>query len=148
MRSGWQSRVPVISVVDSSVIVGALHFENHASRQLARAAIATAPQPLAHAFSEFYSTLTRLPAPIRLSAQNAWRYLSGAFSKEAIVLNAKEHLETLALLSREGIGDGRIYDALIGAAPRSVGARLITADRRAMSVYSLVGVDFELLDAN
>ncbi len=138
----------MIAVVDSSVIVGALHFENQASRQLARAAIATAPQPLAHALSESYSTLTRLPAPIRLSAQTAWRYLSGAFPQEAIVLNAKEHRETLALISREGITGGRIYDALIGAAARSAGARLITADRRAAAVYSLVGVDFELLDTD
>ncbi len=90
-------------VVDSSVIVGALHFENQISRQLARA---------------------------------------------AIVLNTKEHRETLALLSREGIAGGRIYDGLIGATARTAGARLITADWRAVSVYSLVGVEFELLDTN
>lgn len=51
-------------------------------------------------------------------------------------------------LSREGIAGGRIYDGLIGAAARTAGARLITADRGAMSVHSLVGVEFELLDAN
>ena len=132
-------------VVDSSVIVGALHFPTQKSRDMARSAIKAAPRPLAQALSESYSTLTRLPIPIRISPQVAWNYLESAFPGSAIVLNADEHHETLKLLAHEGISGGRIYDGIIGAAARSVGAKLITADRRAGQIYLLIGVEFELV---
>jgi predicted nucleic acid-binding protein len=40
----------------------------------------------------------------------------------------------------------QIYDALVGAAAVEVGARLLTADRRALPVYGLLGVDFDLIE--
>ena len=112
---------------------------------MARSAIKAAPRPLAHALSQSYSTLTRLPVPIRISPQVAWNYLESAFPSPAIVLEAKEHHETLKLLAHEGMTGGRIYDGIIGAAARSVGAKPITSDRQAVPVYLLVGVEFELL---
>jgi len=112
---------------------------------MARSAIKAAPRPLAHALSQSYSTLTRLPVPIRISPQVAWNYLESAFPSPAIVLEAKEHHETLKLLAHEGMTGVRTYDGIIGAAARSVGAKPITSDRQAVPVYLLVGVEFELL---
>jgi predicted nucleic acid-binding protein len=44
------------------------------------------------------------------------------------------------------LGGGRIHDAVIGATAAEAGVRLLTADRRAMSTYALVGATFELVD--
>lgn len=37
------------------------------------------------------------------------------------------------------------YDALIGATAAAAGATLVTADRRALATYALVGADVELV---
>ena len=44
-----------------------------------------------------------------------------------------------------GIHGGATYDALIGATAAAEGATLVTAERRALVSYALVGADVELV---
>jgi hypothetical protein len=38
-----------------------------------------------------------------------------------------------------------VHDAIVGATAATASARLLTADRRAVPVYALVGSEFELV---
>ena len=51
----------------------------------------------------------------------------------------------LGRLSALGVHGGATYDALIGAAAAAEGATLVTADRRALPTYALVGADVEFV---
>ncbi len=46
-------------------------------------------------------------------------------------------------LAQLGIGGGAVYDALVGAAARRAGTRLLTADGRALPTYETLGVNVE-----
>ena len=48
-------------------------------------------------------------------------------------------------LARAGRIGGAVYDALVALTARVAGATLVTADRRAMAVYELVGVEVRSL---
>jgi predicted nucleic acid-binding protein len=41
---------------------------------------------------------------------------------------------------------GAVYDALVALTAKRAGATLVTADRRAASIYELVGVSFRRLE--
>ena len=56
------------------------------------------------------------------------------------------HLAAIQRLADAEVGGGRIYDAVIAATAAEAGVRLLTADRRAMSTYALVGASFELVE--
>lgn len=58
---------------------------------------------------------------------------------------AERHRRLLGLLAEAGIGGGAVYDALVGATASHAGAVLLTFDRRALSIYRLVGAETELL---
>lgn len=51
-------------------------------------------------------------------------------------------------LARAGRIGGAVYDALIAMTVKIANASLLTADRRAVPVYELVGVDVRLLTPN
>jgi predicted nucleic acid-binding protein len=76
----------------------------------------------AHALSEAYAVLTRLPAPHRLSAADAWSLLDANFSKTVVTLSARDHMTLLTRLAAGGIAGGRTYDAIIGECARRAGA--------------------------
>jgi|SRR5579862_1367282 len=71
----------------------------------------------AHAIVEAYAVLTRLPAPHRLSPEDAWALVKTNFvdQKSFAVLPPEAHVSMLARLARGGVGGGRTYDALIAA---------------------------------
>lgn len=77
----------------------------------------------AHAVTEAYAVLTRLPAPHRLAPSDAWKLLSSNFitSSSVIVLPAIDHVATLRDLATSGKGGGRTYDALIAATAQHAG---------------------------
>ena len=52
----------------------------------------------------------------------------------------------LDLAAAEGIAGGAVYDALVAATAREAGATLLTLDRRAVTTYQLLRVDYRLLD--
>lgn len=71
----------------------------------------------AHAVTEAYAVLTRLPAPHRLAPADAWALVKTNFVDPAtlVTLNADAYLAVLGRLAAAGIGGGRSYDALIAA---------------------------------
>jgi predicted nucleic acid-binding protein len=71
----------------------------------------------AHALTEAYAVLTRLPAPHRLAPADAWALVEANFVTQATVvtLEAAAYTGLLRQLASNGIGGGRVYDAVIGA---------------------------------
>ncbi len=61
-------------------------------------------------------------------------------------LGVVDNGQLIAELSSAGIAGGAVYDALVGLSARAHRVRLFTRDRRAVSTYQLLGVDYELLD--
>jgi len=100
---------------------------------------------VAHAAIETYSVLTRLPDPHRMHASQALLFLEDWFEDRWIGLPVEAQRRLLSRLSDAGVGGGATYDALIGAAAAAEGATLVTADRRALVSYALVGADVELV---
>jgi predicted nucleic acid-binding protein len=87
----------------------------------------------AHALSEAYAVLTRLPAPHRLSPRDAWEVLRANFTSGVaiVALSGPQHLALLRRLARAGVGGGRTYDAVIAECAVRAGAQtLLTFNAR------------------
>jgi predicted nucleic acid-binding protein len=129
-------------VVDTSVALAMLDAGDPAGVAL-RAPYAGRPLGLSgHAAFETYSVLTRRPSPHRVSARAAALLIERAFPHPCPAVGGVELVRELAGL---GIDGGAIYDGLVGAAARSIGATLLTRDRRAERTYRLLHVDFRLV---
>lgn len=78
----------------------------------------------AHALSEAYAVLTRLPAPHRLAAADAWELLRANFTEDVVLfaLTARQHVALLRRLAKEGVSGGRTYDAIIAECAVKAGA--------------------------
>jgi len=77
-----------------------------------------------HTIAEFYATLTRLPAPLRLAPESASLLLEALRERVSFVsLTADEYFEAVRNLSVLRLPGAQIYDALLMA-----GARKIRAD--------------------
>jgi len=97
-----------------------------------------------HAWFETYSVLTRLPGAQRRSPTAALQLLVHNFAANGFLGEA----ESSALgpeLVRLDITGGAVYDALVGAAARQHGRRLMSSDARARPVYDALGVTIEVL---
>lgn len=130
---------------DTSAIVPSL-LRWHELHEAAAAALLEVRQVPCHALVEAFSVLTRLPGQLALRPAQARQALLRAFPEEPLALNPAGHLTAIGRLVDAGIGGGRIYDAIVGTTAASAGARLITADRRALATYALVGAEVQLLD--
>lgn len=86
----------------------------------------------APALVETYAVLTRLPAPHRLSAEDAWQLVEANFIKPAtiVALAGRAYARLLGRLARQGIAGGRTYDAVIGECVRSRAETLLTFNGR------------------
>ncbi len=125
----------------------ALVVEDHDAHPAAMKAVGDRRLGLAgHAWFETYSVLTRLPGGQRRSPADALRLLEHDFP-ESVFLRASESLELGREITRLGVSGGSVYDALVGAAARQHGRRLLSADARARPVYEALGVDLELIRA-
>lgn len=89
--------------------------------------------------------LTRMRDPHRMHPVQALQVLDDWFEDRWIGLAAGAQRLLLARLSAAGIHGRATYDALIGATAAAEGATLVTADRRALPTYALVGADVELV---
>ena len=134
-----------MKVADASVAVAAASpwHENHEAAFDALAA--SRPGIVAHAAVETYSALTRMPGPNRMHPTEALLFLDDWFGDRWIGLTPAAQRLLLARFSAAGIHGGATYDALIGATTAAEGATLVTADRRALVTYALVGADVELV---
>jgi len=130
---------------DTSVVVPSLlaWHEMHARAASAVKDVRCLP---AHALAESFAVLSRLPAPRALRPSMAHRLLDHAFPDEPLTLSPSTHSAVIRRLAKAEVGGGRIYDAIIGATAAEAGVRLLTADRRAMPTYALVGATFDLVE--
>jgi predicted nucleic acid-binding protein len=131
-----------VRAADTSVVVAALAGW-HEGHDVASAAVASDVRLPAHCLLEAFSVLTRLPPPHRFEPRAACDLLRSTFPHEPLAIDGKAHSTLLAGLVEVGISGGSTYDALIGITAREHGAVLLTRDRRAVRVYSALGVRFE-----
>ncbi len=133
------------ALLDTSAAVVFL-LRQHAGHEAMFAALRDLRIGLAgHAAFETYSTLTRLPEPLRLSPGVASQLIAREFphGRHLSGDGATTLLDRLAGLR---IAGGSVYDAIVGAAAAESGVQLITRDRRAVTTYRLLGVDHRLFD--
>ncbi|MCS6953153.1 MAG: hypothetical protein NZM33_09875 [Bryobacteraceae bacterium] len=95
-----------------------------------------------YALLECFSVLTRLPAPARLAPADAARLLRENFAGAEIAAadpqSCRDAIERVAAL---GIGEGRIYDAVIAYCSYRAGAeRLLSWNVRDLAVVSPPGL--------
>ena len=124
--------------VDSSCIVASVcswHVNHDAAfteidRRLSHGERMSVP---VHALTEAYSVLTRFPVPNRFSPKDAWALIEANFvrARNVVTLDVNNHVQLLSSLSRDGLGGGRIYDAVIAASAAQGGAStLLTFNAR------------------
>jgi predicted nucleic acid-binding protein len=134
-----------VIAIDTSVAVAAA-LPWHESHATALSALPRARTPLlAQVGLECYSVLTRLPPPQRVPAAVALDYLRASFAFPPIVLPRGDYGRLLDRAATEGIVGGALYDAVVAATAQAAGATLLTLDRRAVSTYQLLRVDYRLL---
>jgi predicted nucleic acid-binding protein len=130
---------------DTSVAVAALDPAHEAHPACRRALIDLRPALAGHAAFETYSVLTRLPIPLRLTADQATSVLAAAFPGECWLDAPGMHdlREQLGIL---GIVGGSVYDALVGQASAANGRTLLTRDRRAERTYRSLQVEYQFIE--
>lgn len=116
------------TLIDTSCIIAALcawHEHHEATRaEVERcggddASLLVAAPSLVEAFA----VLTRLPAPHRLSVEDAWRILESNWEDaEVIALTASEYWRVLKDCRKGGISGGHVYDAVIAACAKKAHA--------------------------
>ncbi len=129
---------------DTSVVVPSLVMW-HPLHLAAAEALKLVRRLPAHALAESFAVLTRLPAPRALSPTIAERLLANSFPLEPLALSAAGHQAAIRRLAEAELGGGRTYDAIVAAAAAESCSRLLTADRRAVPIYALMGAEFELV---
>ncbi len=131
-------------LVDTSVAVP-LVAADHVHHEAVLAAVEGRRLGLAgHAAFETFSVLTRLPAPARRTPPTVGRLLSTSFP-DTRFLSPERTRVLLAEMGDRGLAGGSVYDALVACAAVEHGARLLSRDQRALSIYRQLNVDVELL---
>ena len=130
---------------DTSVAIAALDPTHEAHLACRRVLIDLRPALAGHAAFETYAVLTRLPVPLRLSADQAVSVLAAAFPAECW-LNAAGMRDLRERLATLDIVGGSVYDALVGQASVANGRTLLTRDRRAERTYRSLEVQYRFVD--
>jgi predicted nucleic acid-binding protein len=68
-----------------------------------------------------------------------------ALDKRPVSLSGEQYLATLQRCVDGALVGGAVHDALIAAAARESGLRLVSLDQRAVRTYATMGVDHQLL---
>ena len=126
--------------LDSSVAIALLVRTHPAHTEVFEWCIGRDLSLCGHALVESYSVLTRLPADIRLTPEDAARALSEGFSSP-LVLVSRVAVKLPATLAALGIAGGAVYDAMVGLAAFGSGCPLATRDARARATYEAVGAE-------
>ena len=125
---------------DTSVLVaGFSSWHEHHESAVASLDAAAEPVLIAHCALETVSTLTRMPEPLRVAADDVVLYLRSWFGSELIALDALASSILMDELAGRRIDGGAVYDGLVAATARAHGATLTSADRRARPTYSALG---------
>lgn len=134
---------PVV-LLDTSAALAWVDDESPHFEALARRLDGRALGLAGHAAAEMYSVLTRLPGPRRLSGADALALIEASYPHGRF-LPEEAQAALVGELAAQGILGGAVYDGLVARAARHHGATLVTCDRRAVSTYTKLGVDFELI---
>ncbi len=126
------------ALIDTSVLVaGMLTLHTHHSRALPMLASAKNGQldavVSAHSLAETYSTLTRMPPPLRISPQHAWLAIkSNVLSVMTVfALTANDYRDLIEHLAQNNIAGGVTYDAVIAwAAVKTQVDQIITLNAK------------------
>jgi len=129
---------------DTSVAIAALDPVHEAHPACRRALVDLRPALAGHAVFETYSVLTRLPIPLRLSADQAVSVIAAAVPGDcwldaAGLRGLREQLAGLDIVG------GSVYDALVGQAALTNDRTLLTRDRRAERTYRSLGVEYQFV---
>ncbi len=129
---------------DTSVAIAALDPAHEAHPACRRALVDLRPALAGHAAFETYSVLTRMPIPLRLSADQAVSVLAAAFPEDCWLDTAgmRDLRGRLAFLDIVG---GSVYDALVGGASVANGRTLLTRDRRAERTYRSLQIEYRFV---
>jgi predicted nucleic acid-binding protein len=69
----------------------------------------------AHSLAEVYAVLTSMPAPRRVSGEQALLFLGDIRTKLTLIaLNAREYFQMAEAVGTAGLAGGTIYDAILG----------------------------------
>lgn len=128
---------------DTSLVVPFLS-QWHPAHAQAVAALKPVLRLPGHVLVEVVSSMTRLPRS-RVSPEVASRVVLEAFPGAPLTLQPEEYRSFVRELGQASLAGGAIYDALVAAAARAGGARLLSRDRRAERTYRAMGVDFEMV---
>ena len=132
------------STCDTSVLIPALAAW-HPDHDLARRAIANTVDAIpGHVLLECYSVLTRLPAPHRISVDDAAQTIA-LLRLKPLTLPAGRYSDIVVALSRASIRGGAVYDGLVAMTALHHGRQLLTRDRRARTTYDAIGVAYSLV---
>lgn len=93
---------------------------------------------------ETYSVLTRLPVPLRLTAEQASSVLTAAFPEDCW-LDPGGPRDLWRRLAPLGTGGGSVYDALVGQASAANGRILLTHDQRAERTSQSLGIEYRFV---
>lgn len=104
------------------------------------------PRLPAHVLLESYSVLTRLPPPHRAPADVVEGFLERHFPSSPLTLTPDGYKRLLTEAVRFRITGGQLYDAVVAAEAARVSAKLLTRDRRAISIYELFKVEVEFVE--
>lgn len=132
--------------VDTSVAIAALSPWHDRHADAAHACRSGAAIP-AHALLEAYSTLTRLPEPLRISGAVAAEALDRAWSRHVLVPPSDILTSLPMTLARASVVGGSSYDGLVALTAQAHGLTLVSLDVRAERTYRSLGVDYRLLVA-
>jgi len=101
---------------------------------------------VAHTLPEAFSTLTRSPAPLRRTPEEAARLIEANFLRHGAVvaLEPAQYVTLLANLASQGIAGGQVYDPAIAACARLGGADvLLTFNSRHFERFAGDGLSIE-----
>ena len=115
--------------LDTSVMIAAFwgdHADHDASLQTFVGASRETGACGIHSLAEVYATMTALPVRPLLAPEQVFLFVQQITERlTTIVLDPAEYLEAIRGLSDHGVAGGRVYDALLLACARKVGAETI-----------------------
>jgi len=124
--------MPVVCALDTTCLIAAVcgwHEQHRAAateigRRLDRGERLSIA---AHALSEAYAVLTRLPPPHRLGPVDAWELLRANFTEGVLLvaLSARQHVALLRRLAETGVTGCRTDDAVIAECAGRAGASVL-----------------------
>jgi predicted nucleic acid-binding protein len=125
---------------DSSVTIAAAAPWHVAHQAAVKALTAEQASLIAHVAYETTAALSRMPEGQRLAPAVVVEWLERRFDRKWLVLPAAATRRALRAAVHHGVRGGALYDALIAATAAHHDHTLLSADRRAASVYAAFDV--------